>query len=110
MSHGVQTEKPNISSSAALWSVLIFVGLIIAAINFVRSENSSEGHGGGHGAATEQHGGGAHHGTAEGHEAASAEHGTEHSTTPAATPPHDSAAPQGHEAPAAGHTTEEAHH
>lgn len=107
MSHGAQTEKPNISSSAALWSVLIFVGLIIAAINFVQSESNSEGHGG-HGAATEHHGGAAHE-AAGGHEAASSEHGTEHGTAPAATP-HDSAAPEGHEAPAAEHATEEAHH
>lgn len=100
MSHGVQTEKPNVSSSAALWAVLIFVGLIIAAINFVQAESKSEGHGG-HGAATE------HHESAAGHEAATEGHTEE--ATPAAT--HDSAEHgDQHETPAEQPAHEEAHH
>ncbi len=105
MSHAVQTEKPNVSSSAALWSVLIFVGLIVAAINFVQAESKSEGHGG-HGAAHHAEG----HEAAGGHEAAQPEHGAEHAASPAA---HDSVkheAHENHEAPAAEHAKEEAHH
>jgi hypothetical protein len=114
MSHAAPTEKPNISSSAALWSVLIFVGLIIAAINFVQAESKSEGHGG-HGAANEQHGGAAHHGesheAAGGHEAEQAEHGAEHAAAPAALDTSKHEGHESHEAPAAaGHAKEEAHH
>lgn len=112
MSHAVQPEKPNVSSSAALWSVLIFVGLIVAAINFVQAESKSEGHGG-HGAATEQHGGAAHgegHEAAGGHEAAQPEHGAEHAAAPAAHDTTKHEAHEGHEAPAAEHAKEEAHH
>ena len=43
MSHSVPTEKTNIPSSSALWAVLIFIGLILAAVNFVKAENSGEG-------------------------------------------------------------------
>jgi hypothetical protein len=105
MSHGVQTEKPNTSSSAALWAVLIFVGLIIAAINFVQSESKSEGHGE-HGAATEQHDGAGHE-AAGGHEATTEGHAEE--AAPAAT--HDSAEDgEQHETPAEKPAHEEAHH
>lgn len=108
MSHPVQAEKPNISSSSALWATLIFVGLIIAAINFVQAESNSEGHGG-HGAATEQHDGAATHGEghgAAGHEAAQPEHGTESQ----AAGSHDSAAQGTHEAAGEKPAHEEAHH
>ncbi|WP_118972176.1 hypothetical protein [Taibaiella koreensis] len=109
MSHPVQAEKPNISSASALWAVLIFAGLIIAAINFVQAESNSEGHGG-HGAATEQHdGAGAHD---EGHEAGKEAQAPAHGATEQAAPAaegHDSA--QGtHEAPAEKPAHEEAHH
>ncbi len=53
MSHAVQTEKPNLPSSAAFWAVLIFVGLIIGYINFVKSMSHDEGHG----TTTEHHAG-----------------------------------------------------
>lgn len=108
MSHGVQTEKPNISSSAAMWAVLIFVGLIIAAINFVQAESKGEEHG--HGAATEHHEAGAGHEAAGGHESHEATAESNHATgTPAAT--HDSAEHGAHpEAPAAEPAHEEAHH
>jgi hypothetical protein len=53
MSHSVPTEKTNVPSSSALWAVLIFIGLILAAVNFIKAENSGEGHGE-HAAATEQ--------------------------------------------------------
>lgn len=103
MSHGVQTEKPNVSSSAALWAVLIFVGLIIAAINFVQAESKGEGHGG-HEAATEHHEAGAGHEAEASHEAA-APHET---TAPAAA--HDSAPGEHAETPATAPAHEEAHH
>lgn len=109
MSHGVQTEKPNTSSSAALWAVLIFVGLIIAAINFVQSESKSEGHGE-HGAATEHHDAAAGHDATGGHEAAggheTATEGHAEEAAPAAT--HGSA--EQHETPAEKPAHEEAHH
>jgi hypothetical protein len=98
MSHSVPTEKTNIPSSSALWAVIIFVGLIIAAINFVQAESKSEHGHGEHGAATEHAGSaeGHGHGTKEEHHAPTAE---EHATTGAADTAH-------HEAPAA----DEAHH
>jgi hypothetical protein len=106
MSHGVQTEKPNTSSSAALWAVLIFVGLIIAAINFVKAESNGEGHGE-HGAATEHHYATGGHEAAGGHEAVTEGHAEE--ATPAAT--HDSVEHgEQHETPAAQPAHEEAHH
>lgn len=106
MSHGVQTEKPNVSSSAALWAVLIFVGLIIAAINFVQAESKGEGHGA-HGAATEHHDAAAGHEATGGHEAAAEGHAEE--VAPAAT--HDSAEHgEQHETPAEKPAHEEAHH
>lgn len=112
MSHGVQTEKPNTSSSAALWATLIFVGLIIAAINFVQAESKSEGHGG-HGAATEHHDAAAGHEANGGHEAATghetATEGHAEEAAPAAT--HDSAEHgEQHETPAEKPAHEEAHH
>lgn len=103
MSHSVPTEKTNIPSSSALWAVLIFVGLIIAAINFVQAENKPEEGHGEHGAATEHAGGAAHH------EAAAT---GEHTTVAPAADPHATTEAAGtdtahHEAqPAA----EEAHH
>jgi hypothetical protein len=111
MSHAVQSDKPNIPSSAAFWSVLIFVGLIIAAVNFTRVMGShDEGHGGGHGAATE------HHDAAAGHGDHGTEHGAaqpEHAAQPAAAG-HDDSAVHGeaHAAPKAeAHPAkEEAHH
>lgn len=109
MSHAVQTEKPNVSSSAALWAVLIFVGLIVAAINFVQAESNAGGHGG-HGGheATEQHGGGAH---GEGHEAAAGGHAApEAAHTSEAATSHDNAAHGEHQEAAAPATHEEAHH
>lgn len=45
MSHSAPTEKTNIPSSSALWAVLIFIGLILAAVNFVKAESTGEGHG-----------------------------------------------------------------
>jgi hypothetical protein len=45
MSHSESVEKPNNSSSAAFWSVLIFAGLIIATINFIQvMSGHDEGH------------------------------------------------------------------
>ncbi|WP_118950860.1 hypothetical protein [Taibaiella helva] len=111
MSHPVQAEKPNISSASALWATLIFVGLLIAAINFVQAESKSEGHGG-HGAATEQHDGAATHGEGHdeaGHEAQQPGHEAGEHAAPAAAG-HDSAAGQAHEAPAEKPAHEEAHH
>jgi hypothetical protein len=97
MSHSVPTEKTNIPSSSALWAVIIFVGLIIAAINFVQAENKGEEHGE-HGAATEHVEGVANH------EAPVSE---EHVTTAPATEDHAATDTAHHEAqPAA----EEAHH
>lgn len=107
--HVVEKEKPNVSSSAAAWATLIFVGLIIAAINFVQAESNSEGHGGGHGAKTEHHEAGAGH-EAAGHEAHEATT-TEHAETAAPAAGHDSAEHGEHsEAPAAEPAHEEAHH
>ncbi len=63
MSHAVASEKPNASSSAAFWAVLIFVGLIIGFINFVQVMSHDEGHGGGHGTTTEHQAPGADHAT-----------------------------------------------
>lgn len=92
MSHSVPTEKTNIPSSSALWAALIFVGLLIAAINFVKAESADEGHGEHHGAATEQvEGAAAHHEEA----AASEEHATE-ATTPAASEASAPAAEEAH--------------
>ena len=100
MSHSVPTEKTNIPSSSALWAALIFVGLLIAAINFVQAESKGEGHGE-HGAATEHAEGAAHHeAPAPGEEHATA--GEHAATAPAATG--DTAH---HEAQPA---SEEAHH
>lgn len=101
MSHAVQTEKTNVPSSAALWAVLIFIGLLVAAINFVQAESKSEGHGN-HGAATEQHNG-------AGHEEASGEHVPAESHAPEAAV-HENAAHGEHEAPAAKPAEEQAHH
>jgi hypothetical protein len=111
MSHGVQTEKPNTSSSAALWAVLIFVGLIIAAINFVQAESKSEGHGE-HGAATEHHDAPAGHDASGGHEAATGHEAENHGEQAAPAATHDSGAAHGeqHETPAAQPAHEEAHH
>ena len=105
MSHSVPTEKTNIPSSSALWAVLIFVGLIIAAINFVQAENKPEEGHGEHGAATEHVSGAAHHeaATTEGH-ATVTPGAEEHTTTEGGGAATDTAH---HEAqPAA----EEAHH
>lgn len=103
MSHSVPTEKTNIPSSSALWAVLIFVGLIIAAVNFVQAENKPEEGHGEHGAATEHVSGTAHHEATTTEEHATATPAAEeHATTEAAAT--DTAH---HEAqPAA----EEAHH
>lgn len=65
MSHSVQNEKPNLSSSSALWAALIFVGLILSAVNFVKAQGESDDHG--HGAATEHHAEGAAHGHEDAH-------------------------------------------
>lgn len=104
MSHSVPTEKTNVPSSSALWAVLIFMGLIIAAINFVQAENKDEGHG--EHAATEH----VEHTAGATHEAAAEEHTTEAAATtaPAAavTPVTDSNKTGGDAKPA----TEEAHH
>jgi hypothetical protein len=110
MSHGVQTEKTNVPSSSALWAVLIFVGLIIAAINFVQAENTGEGHGG-HGEAIEHHEAGADHEAIEGqagHEATT-EAAPAEGTAPAAAT-HDTAAHGEHQDTQAAPTHEEAHH
>lgn len=104
MSHAAQPEKPNVSSSAALWAAVIFVGLLIAAINFVQAESKSEGHGG-HGAATEHHEAGAYDAAPAQGTPAEEGHGT---AAPAA---HEDAAHETqHAAPAAGAAHEEAHH
>ena len=108
MSHAVQPDKPNIPSSAAFWAVLIFVGLLVGAINFVKAMSSDEGHGGGHGAATEHH------------DAAAGGHGDSHAA-PAQGHGHEAAPAEGHDshaAPAEAHAAphaeekakEEAHH
>lgn len=109
MSHGVQTEKTNVPSSSALWAVLIFVGLIIAAINFVQAESKDEGHGG-HGEAVEHHEAGATHEAVEGHanHEAATEAGHAEGTTPAAS--QDSAAHGEHQEAPAAPAHEEAHH
>lgn len=45
MSHAVSNEPVKNSSAAAFWAILIFIGLLIGAINFVHIEsNSSEEH------------------------------------------------------------------
>lgn len=49
MSHSVQVETPNTSSNAAFWFCLIFVGLLVGAINFVRIMGEDTGHHGAHG-------------------------------------------------------------
>jgi len=49
MSHPVQVATPNTSSSAAFWFCLIFVGLLVGAINFVRIMGEDSGHHGAHG-------------------------------------------------------------
>lgn len=103
MSHSVPTEKTNIPSSSALWAVLIFIGLIIAAVNFVQAENKDEGHGE-HAAVehAEHTGAPAHEAATEGH-AAETPAATEHA---AVTPVTDSNKTTGEAKPA----TEEAHH
>lgn len=108
MSHPVKTEKPIISSSTAWWCGAIFIGLIIAAVNFIQAESNSEGHGG-HGAATEQHDShGAGHETSHG---PAVQHEEEHGTQPAADMHDSGAAHEGHqETPAEPHAQEEAHH
>lgn len=98
MSHSVPTEKTNIPSSSALWAVIIFVGLIIAAINFVQAESKGEGHGG-HGAATE------HAEGAAGHEAPA---GEAHTTAAPTTEEHAATTDTAHHE--AEPATEEAHH
>ncbi len=98
MSHAVQPEKTNIPSSAAFWTVLIFVGLVIGGVNFVKAMGGDEAHGGGHGAPTEHAAPAAGHGAhGEGHEAheAPAAHNEAHGT--------EAAGKEGHEAPAAEH-------
>ncbi len=77
MSHPVQVETPNSSSSAAFWACLIFVGLLVGAINFTRIMGESHGS---HGTHDTEH-------VEEGHHPAG--HGT-HDTQPAeeATPHH----------------------
>lgn len=102
MSHSVPTEKTNIPSSSALWAVLIFIGLIVAAVNFVQAENKDEGHGE-HGAAVEH----AEHPGAPAHEAVTEGHATEAHTPAEATPATETAKPVTEEAKPA---TEEAHH
>jgi hypothetical protein len=87
MSHSTHTEeKPNIPSSAALWSVVIFIGLVLATINFVKSFSAADAHGAHathdtHGAAP-----------AQGHDAAPHTDAHEHGTTTPNTTEH--AAPQ----------------
>lgn len=98
MSHSVPTEKTNVPSSSALWAILIFVGLIIAAINFVQAESKSEHGHGEHGAATEHVEGAAHH---------EATTGEAHETAAPATDEHAATDTAHHEAAPA---TEEAHH
>lgn len=99
MSHSVPTEKTNIPSSSALWAVLIFIGLILAAINFVKAENSGEGHGE---ATTEHVEGGA--------PAKEAEHATEATApvTETTKPATEAMAPTEKDTTKA--ATEEAHH
>lgn len=98
MSHSVPTEKTNVPSSSALWATLIFVGLIIAAINFVQAESKSEHGHGEHGTATEHVEGVANHETPA---------GEAHATAAPVTEEHAAADTTHHEAqPAA----EEAHH
>jgi len=98
MSHSVPTEKTNIPSSSALWAVIIFVGLIIAAINFVQAESKGEGHGE-HGAATEHVEGAANHEAPAGEAHAAAAPTTEEQAGTTDTAHHE-----------AQPATEEAHH
>ena len=111
MSHSVQSDKPNISSSAALWAVLIFVGLLVGAINFVKAMSHDEDHGGGHGAATEQHDATSGHGTSHG---AATEHhandaGSEHAGSPEQES-HEATPAESHQTAPAEKAKEEVHH
>ncbi|PSK94958.1 hypothetical protein [Taibaiella chishuiensis] len=113
MSHAVQPEKTNIPSSAAFWTVLIFVGLVIGGVNFVKAMGGDDAHGGGHGAPTEHAAPAAGHGAhSEAHEAPAAHneaHGTE-----AEGKGHEATATEhteaGHAAPESTPAKEEAHH
>ena len=107
MSHSVPTEKTNVPSSSALWAVLIFIGLILAAINFVKAESGSEAHGEHGEAKTEQVDNEAH----KGKEAA----GTPGEAAEAAAKPAEGATTGSSATPASTDTTkaaatEEAHH
>lgn len=106
MSHSVPSDKPNISSSAAMWTAIIIVGLIIGAINFVKAMSHDDGHGGGHGAATEHHEAGAGHGAATEHKANDA---GGHATSPEQES-HSATPATGHDSAAAEKTAEPAHH
>lgn len=98
MSHSVPTEKTNIPSSSALWAALIFVGLLIAGINFVQAESKGEEGHGEHGAATEQVEGAANHEAPAGEEHATAAPATEEHATATADTAHHEAQPAAEEA------------
>jgi hypothetical protein len=44
MSHAISNESPKNPSSAALWAILIFIFLLIGAINFVQSFGENDEH------------------------------------------------------------------
>jgi hypothetical protein len=76
-------EKPNTSSTAAFTAVLIFVGFIVALINFTQvmgHDDAANGHGTEHAAPSHgnSHGADAHHSTPAGDSHTTSGHDAEH--------------------------------
>lgn len=49
MGHAHVEDKPNVSSSSAMWFGLLLIVLIISAVNFVKVSSGSHGHDEAHG-------------------------------------------------------------
>lgn len=44
MGHAHVEDKPNVSSSAAMWFGLLLIGLVLAAVNFVQINTKHDAH------------------------------------------------------------------